>query len=216
METPGQTPGGGERASNAVAYRNARCYRARPMGDDPTSDEQLVRAMAQGDAEALGQLYDRFAPSMIALARHLLASSGDAEDLVHDVFLEAWRHAAEFDRSRGTVRGWLTIRTRSRALDLLRSAAVSRRVATKDDIWQNLPNADAADHTLSPDANRVRRVLAELPIEQRTVLLLGYFRGLSSSEIAEHVNVPVGTVKSRVASALSKLRSALGEPQGAE
>ncbi len=186
------------------------------MGDEAITDEGIVASMAKGDAEALGQLYDRFAPSMLALARHLLGSAGDAEDLVHDVFLEAWRHAGEYDRGRGTVRGWLTIRTRSRALDLLRSAAVSRRVVARDETWQNFPHADLADHTLGADASRVRRVLAELPPEQRTVLLLGYFKGLSSSEIADQVKVPIGTVKSRVASALTKLRSVLGEPRGAE
>ncbi len=144
---------------------------------------------------------------MLALARHMLRGRGEPEDLVHDVFLEAWRHSAEYDHERGTVRAWLVLRTRSRAIDLLRSARVTRRVGDPTGVLSGIAGTEGADDLeLGPDRNAVREALAELPEEQRRVLLLGYYRGLSSSEIAEEIGVPIGTVKSRVLAALTKLR----------
>ena len=84
---------------------------------DPTADAELVLAMARGKTDALAKLYDLHAPVMLALAQRILGSKNDAEDLVHDVFLEAWRRAADYDPERGTVRAWLILRTRSRAID---------------------------------------------------------------------------------------------------
>ena len=86
-------------------------------------DERLIAAVAEGNRDALGELYDRFAPSMLAVALRMLGSSREAEDVVQDVFLEAWQRAAHYDRARGTVRTWLMLRLRSRTLDRLRSTA---------------------------------------------------------------------------------------------
>ncbi len=176
----------------------------------PVGDRELVAEMAGGDAEALGALYDRHSPLLRALVFRILPSTAEAEDLVHDVFLEAWQHAAEYDPARGTVRAWLVLRARSRALDRVRSAPVARTVSAAADQLERAVR-DEGDATLAPDQARVRRVLAELPEGQRLVLLLGYFEGLSSSEIAERIGIPIGTVKSRTAAALSRLRSALRE-----
>ena len=131
----------------------------------------------------------------------------EAEDLLHDVFLEVWRTAKDYDPERGRVRTWLTIRMRSRALDLQKSARVSRNVGDDSVIDRVASDSDIAD---SPDRSRVRKALASLPVEQRQVLELGYFEGLSCSEIAERIGTPIGTVKSRVAAALGKLRQSLG------
>jgi RNA polymerase sigma-70 factor (ECF subfamily) len=171
-----------------------------------SDDVAVVAAMARGKAEALGELYNRFAPIMLPLAERITGTAAAAEDVVHDVFLEAWRHAADYDASRGSVRAWLLLRTRSRSLDLRKSAAVARSVPIADDAWLG-EIAGAADDCLGgPDQAKMRRALGGLPREQREVLLLGYFEGLSSSEIAGRVGIPVGTVKSRVAAALSALR----------
>ncbi len=173
------------------------------------SDADLVAAMAGGDRDATRQLYDRHAGLMLGVATRLLSDRSAAEDLVHDVFLEAWRNAGSYDPGRGTVRTWLMVRLRSRALDRLRSAAWRRRVDTGDRMPEpsDRPEVDPA---AGGDRDRVRGALAELPEPQRRVLELAYYRGLSSSEVADVLGVPVGTVKSRTAAAFRKLRAALG------
>ncbi|MFZ5890372.1 MAG: sigma-70 family RNA polymerase sigma factor [Myxococcota bacterium] len=173
------------------------------------TDAELVAAMARGDAGALGALYDRYAPIVLALVERIAARGPEAEDLVHDVFLEAWRRSADYDAARGSVKSWLLLRARSRALDYRKSARVARRAGGSDSAWLDELSDLSAEPSLAPDQARLREVLVRLPNEQRTVLLLGYFEGLSSSEIAERVGIPLGTVKSRVAAALASLRQAL-------
>lgn len=174
-----------------------------PVADDP--DAALVLAMAKGDQSALAELYDRYSFLMLGIAIRIVRDRREAEDLLHDVFLEAWRSAKDFDPKRGRVRTWLSIRMRSRALDLQKSARVSRN-AGDDGIDAIKDDADLAS---APDLARVRAVLGELPADQREVIELAYFQGLSCSEIADKVDIPIGTVKSRVAAALGKLRAAL-------
>src|SRR5690348_12436062 len=176
---------------------------AAPPPDD-AEDEVLVAAMAAGDRAALATLYERHGSLLLGLALRIVRERREAEDLLHDVFLEAWRTAKDFDPKRGRVRTWLAIRMRSRALDLQKSARVSRN--TGDGGLELLVDeADAA----SPDHGRVRRALAELGSDQRRVLELAYFEGLSCTEIAERVAIPVGTVKSRLAAGLDRLRAGL-------
>jgi RNA polymerase sigma-70 factor (ECF subfamily) len=166
-------------------------------------------AIAGGDKSALGRLYDRYAGPLCGLAEKLLGGGKrEAEDLVHDVFLEVWRQAEDWDPERGSVRAWVFLRLRSRALDRLKSPGHSRAVAL-DDSHVDQAGATDEDPALAPDRTAVRKALAALPSEQRAVLELGYFEGLSSTEIAEKLGVPVGTVKSRVASAMAKLREGL-------
>lgn len=172
-------------------------------------DVALVTAMAGGDRRALASLYDRHASYLLALALRILKSRGEAEDLLHDVFLEVWRSAGDYDPGRGRVRTWLVIRMRSRALDVVKSARVSRR-SGDDQVLERV--VAEVDVTSSPDQARVRGALTGLSPEQRAVLELAYFDGLSCSEIAERLEVPIGTVKSRVAAALTKLRHTLGAP----
>jgi RNA polymerase sigma-70 factor (ECF subfamily) len=170
-------------------------------------DVALVRAMAGGDRRALATLYDRHASYLLALALRILKSRGEAEDLLHDVFLEVWRSARDYDPGRGRVRTWLVIRMRSRALDVVKSARISRRSGDEQVLERVVADADL---TSSPDQARVRGALSALSPEQRAVLELAYFDGLSCSEMAERLDVPIGTVKSRVAAALTKLRHTLG------
>jgi RNA polymerase sigma-70 factor (ECF subfamily) len=174
-------------------------------GPDP--DVEVVKAVARGDRAALAVLYDRYSPIMFALALRIVRERREAEDLLHDVFLEVWRTAKDYDPDRGRVRTWLTIRMRSRALDLQKSARVSRNVGDDSVLDRVASDTNIAD---SPDRARVRKALGDLPAEQRQVLELGYFEGLSCSEIAEKLGTPIGTVKSRVAAALGKLRQHLG------
>jgi RNA polymerase sigma-70 factor (ECF subfamily) len=180
----------------------------------PEGDLALIDQISRGDRQALATLYDRYAPILLAVGQRILGERRESEDLLHDVFLEAWRAIRDYDPARGTVRAWLCLRMRSRALDRLRSAGRAR-VVSMDEVA--LPESDAMpgdDPTLGPDRVRVRAALSMLPNEQRAVLELAYFEGLSSSEIAERLTIPVGTVKSRVAAAMSKLRTGLNVEEG--
>ena len=169
-------------------------------------DATLVKAAAEGDGRALEQLYDRHAAALLGLARRMLRDEGEAEDLLHDVFMEAYRKAHRYDPSRASVKTWLVIRLRSRALDRLRSARMSRV-----DSLDAKPSPErfvqtAGNIARKGDHGRLSGRIAELPQEQRVVIELAYFDGLSSTEIAKRLGIPVGTVKSRTRTALRALR----------
>jgi RNA polymerase sigma-70 factor (ECF subfamily) len=178
------------------------------MSIEGGEDAHLLSAVASGDREALGLLYDRHAPRMLALATRLLGSPREAEDLVHDVFLEAWHRARQYDAERGTVRAWLMLRTRSRSLDALRAAKRAPRVELDVIAPRASDGPDAGD---THDGQKLRGLLQELPKEQHAVLELAYFGGYSFSEIAERLAIPVGTVKSRMSRAIDALRGKLAE-----
>lgn len=173
-------------------------------------DAQLVRRMASGDQSALSSLYDRYTSQLLGLAIRMMGSRSDAEDLVHDVFLEAWKRAGDYDPGRGSVKAWLCLRLRSRALDRKKSPRVARAVAW-DDVLANETEAPAQDPTLRMERQRVRSALGALSAEQREVVDLCYFNGMSTAEAAEQLRCPVGTVKSRLSAARDRLRGALEE-----
>lgn len=169
--------------------------------DASVSDSLLIERVACGDREALGSLYDRYAPSLFAIAVVMLGRS-DAEDVLHDVFLEVWSAARSYDPDRATMRTWLVLRMRSRCLDRLRA---NRRHSARETDNRALEQlAGPADR--SPDVGRLPGVLSALSTHQRTVIELAYFSGLSLSEIGVRLGIPLGTVKSRAAAALSRLR----------
>jgi len=180
------------------------------MGPDSVTDVQLVVAVARGDRDALAGLYDRHAPAMLGLGRKLLRDRGEAEELLHDVFLEAWNRAGDFDPSRGSVKTWLMLRMRSRCLDRIKSAARSR-TSPIGDRAERLIGAEPASAARAVDAQRVHGALATLPDDQRQIFELGYFGGLSCSEMAEHLGIPIGTVKSRLHAGMKKLRAAFAD-----
>jgi RNA polymerase sigma-70 factor (ECF subfamily) len=158
--------------------------------------------MARGDRQALAALYDRRAPTLLAIGMRLLRDRAEAEDVLHDVFLEAWRSAGDYDPRRGSVRCWLYVRMRSRCRDRLKSAAYSR----------SRPIEGEVDAVLEPlrepggDGGKLPAALAALSADHRAVLVLAYVAGLSTSEIAARLGIPTGTVKSRTAAAVSRLR----------
>jgi RNA polymerase sigma-70 factor, ECF subfamily len=181
------------------------------MGDprrnvcDAREDVDLVIAAAGGERSALAELYDRHSGSMLALGMRIVRDRGEAEEILHDVFLEAWKRAGDYDPGRGAVRTWLMLRMRSRCLDWVKSAARSRTRPAGSSLEGYAEAVEPAAAILS-DGRRVRGALAELPDDQRAILELGYFTGLSCSEMADHLGIPIGTVKSRLHAALSKLR----------
>ena len=170
------------------------------------TDVEVMREVAAGGREALAELYDRFAPRMLAVGQRLLGSRREAEDLVHDVFLEAWRRAGAYDSTRASVSTWLLLRVRSRALDRLRAVKKGRTLERDAAVFvsSNVPDAPTVR-----DGRAVRDILTELPIDQRAVLELGFFAGYSYAEIATRLAIPVGTVKSRMARALERMRAQL-------
>jgi RNA polymerase sigma-70 factor (ECF subfamily) len=178
---------------------------------DAAADAALMVALLRGDRDALAALYDRHAAALLALATRLLGDRAAAEELLHDVFLEAWQHARDFDATRGSVRAWLVTRTRSRAFD--RRAARSRHGRLAEDAAREQSALGEEDDAALPlDAARVRQQVGRLPAELVTVLEMAYFEGLSFSEIGEALDIPLGTVKSRMARALSLLREGMGLP----
>lgn len=176
------------------------------VSDDDAEDAAWVAAMARGDTGALAKLYERHSGLLMGLALRIVRERREAEDLLHDVFLEAFRQAKHFDPKRGKARTWLAIRMRSRALDHQKSARVSRNAG---DAGLEIVVDDA--ERANPDHARVRGALAELGPDQRRVLELAYFEGLSCTEIAERIAIPVGTVKSRLAAGLTRMRDCIGK-----
>jgi RNA polymerase sigma-70 factor (ECF subfamily) len=183
----------------------------------PPRDAELLSRIAQGDEEALGRLYDRFGPVLYAVAYRVLNEKADAEEVVMEAFAQAWREAQRFDANRGSVAAWLTMMTRSRALDLARSQ--SRRSRITDTAAREEPATAPAMSTgfRSPgsaveDSERrqaVAAALAALSPPQRVAIELAYYEGLSQSEIAERLREPLGTIKTRMRLGMQKLREAL-------
>lgn len=192
-------------AAPSLGYAAGRM--ARPAVNAEGDDVALLAAVVAGRQRALALLYDRYAGLLTAVGLRVLGHPREVEDLVHDVFVEAWRQAGQYDPARGTVRAWLVMRMRSRALDRKKAAAWSRSVPLDG----AGPEPAAPSVGPAPDGERLRAALAALPAEQREVLELAYFEGLASPEIAARVGVPVGTVKSRTAAAMARLRRVLGE-----
>jgi RNA polymerase sigma-70 factor (ECF subfamily) len=190
---------------------------ASPSSEEASSDDDaaLMTRLRQADRSALGALYDRYAPSLLATAVRMLGSRREAQDLLHDVFIEAWEHAREYDVARGTVRSWLFVRLRSRALDRLgRAERVRARSLEESGIELDLQRATSASGTVEVIA--VNQALAQLPKDVREALDLTYFEGLTAREIAERAQVPIGTVRSRLARGLAALGVLLRRDEGVD
>lgn len=175
-------------------------------------DVALIRRMCDADETALGALYDRWARSLYSLVFHLLKDADEAEDVVEETFWQAWRKASSYEPSRGAVSTWLLTIGRRRALDRLRARSRRKEESTQTGVLADI--ASPASDPLQMVENSERRsnvltALRELPDEQREVLELGYFQGLSQSEIAETTGQPLGTVKTRMRLAMQKLREPL-------
>jgi RNA polymerase sigma-70 factor (ECF subfamily) len=176
---------------------------------DPDSDRNLWERVKAGNNAALAQLYDRHAAQMLGLAKLILQDRSLAEDLVHDVFIEAWQRAASYQPQRSSVLTWLLMRVRSRAIDRMRTFATSRNYAQAHTNTEEEVSGIGVDPSAARDRFQVCRALMKLPETQRIVVALGYFEGMTCQEIASRCDIPIGTVKSRLAAALNKLRAEL-------
>ena len=176
------------------------------MGE-PVDDAILVRRFDAGDADALHLMYERYGAIVFGMTYRLLGDRQAAEECTQDVFVAVWRTASNYDPDRAQVSTWLFTIARNRAIDATRRRA-ARPVDPHEEIWSADESPDTADLvSAADDATRVAAAMAELPDAQREALSLAYFDGLSHSEIAERLRLPVGTVKGRIRLALDRLRA---------
>jgi RNA polymerase sigma-70 factor (ECF subfamily) len=174
-----------------------------PDGHDEAG---LVERVAAGDTDALRELYGRFGSILFGMALRVVGDRQAAEECTQDTFVAVWRGARTYDPARASVSTWLVSIARNRAVDLVR-----RRAARPADPYAEVERADESPDTAETIAaaetsSRVAAALAELPDAQREVIVLAYFHGLSHSEIAERLGLPLGTVKGRARLALDRLR----------
>lgn len=172
----------------------------------------LVARMAGEDSQALGVLYDRYSGMLLALATRILHDPSAAEEILQEVFWQAWRQAGRYDASRSSVSTWLVLLTRSRSIDRLRSRKVKERTlaAVRDEgAPTHTSPAGVRDVLMQERKERLRQELGRLPEAQKEVLELSFFEGLTQREIAERTDTPLGTVKTRSLLGLKKLREAM-------
>lgn len=172
------------------------------------ADRDLIVAMAAGDSEALRSLNARYGRMLAALARRFLSNESDAEEVVADVLWQAWREAKTFDATRGSVSVWLVTLARSRAIDRLRANRARKPPPGEQPASEPIPDPAVELHQVQR-ARIVRTALAGLEDNERAALQLAYFSDLSQSEVAEKLGIPLGTVKTRMRSAMMKLRETL-------
>jgi RNA polymerase sigma-70 factor (ECF subfamily) len=185
-----------------------------PLKPEPT-DEELVARVTERDRTAFAFLYDRYAKPVYALAAHILGRA-EAEEVVQEVFLRLWNRADQFDAKKGPFRAWFMAVARHRVLDeIKRRNRQERLIVAAGEIERLLseasdPAADAEEEAWLHERSRaVVEALKSLPDDQRRVLILAYFGGLSQSSMAERLGWPLGTVKKRIRLGLQKLRLAL-------
>ena len=176
------------------------------------NDAALLRLVADRQPEALGVLYNRYASTVLALGKRILGSLADAEEVLQEVFLYAWNHAGRYDAGRSSVSTWLVLVARSRAIDRLRTRKVVER--THETAHQEAPPEHASPEGVETvfvreRREKVRGEMEKLPPEQKQVLEMAFYEGLSQSEIAAKADLPLGTVKTRTLLAMKKLRGAL-------
>jgi RNA polymerase sigma factor (sigma-70 family) len=174
----------------------------------PRTEEELLAAIARGDERALAALYDRFGRVAYGLALRILRDPALAQDAVQDAFLGAWRTAASFDERRGNAQTWLLTLVHRRAVDVVRREE-RRHTEPLDDVPVASRQSTEEEASVREQRRAVQSALAQLPSDQREALELSYYGGLTQSELAARLGIPLGTVKSRVFAALANLRGLL-------
>jgi RNA polymerase sigma factor (sigma-70 family) len=177
-------------------------------------DRDLIRRIERADEDAFRALFHRYSPSAMALAKRVIRQPFFAEEIVQEAFLAVWREPQRYDEQRGSVRSWLMGMVHHRAVDAVRREESQRRRAEDAVASDPVVVADPAESVveelgLPEERKAVRSALDELPAEQRQVIELMYFDGLSQSRVAERLGLPLGTVKSRTLLGMRRLRTAL-------
>ena len=182
-----------------------------------TDDAALMSQIAQAQSAALRELYDRYGRMVFSLAYRITGSNETAEEVTQDVFVQVWRFAEHYDPQQGKLTTWLSSVTRNRAIDILRQQNVrpeGHADSLDDDLFGF--NDSASEAAVEPSVElrlqreQVRQALEQLPEEQRRVLALAFFMGMTQQEISVKLNQPLGTVKTRIRLGMIKLKSLLG------
>lgn len=179
---------------------------------DAAIDAALMVRLCSTDGSALAELYDRHAAMVYSIGLKFLRDPGRAEDLTHDVFLVIWEHPDRYRAEIGPFAPWFYRVARNRAIDVLRRARRETQPGDAAVFELNVPDTDADPGELAwmrIESARVRAALLTLPASQRRVIELAYFGGLTQREMAEHLNEPLGTIKTRVRTGLMRLRELL-------
>jgi RNA polymerase sigma-70 factor (ECF subfamily) len=191
-----------------------RTMPSRPATEGP-DEGPLAARVAKGDVHAFADLYDRYASLIYSMAVHMVGS-GDAEEAVQEVFLRLWQRSPQFDASRGSFHAWFVSVCRNHLLDRLRRRGLHQRLEIGegiDGVLASTPEGDGAGvEELAWQRQRAAAVISALrsiPEEQRQAIVLAYFGGLSQSEIASLMRLPLGTVKTRIRLGMTKLKTAL-------
>ena len=187
------------------------------MSDERAIDARLAERIRAGEAEALGELYDRHASMALATALRVVGSREEAEDVVHEAFVAVWRKIDRFDAARGALRAWLMTVVRNRALDRVRARRprIDLDDADERSLLRTGPNPTWEAALARASAADIQSALADLPDEQRRAVELAYFEGYTYREVADLTGVPPGTANGRLRLALAKLREALQGSSGA-
>ncbi len=179
------------------------------------ADEELMQLVYRGNADAFEVVYDRHVDAAFSLAMRICRQRSVAEDVVQEAFLSLWRSGARYDRNRGSVRTWTLGIVHNRAIDALRRRAVRERGVVPDEgIAERVPARERTELEFArrDEAREIREALGQLPQEQSRVIELAYFGGLTHTEIASMLDMPIGTVKGRMRLGMEKMRAALGAP----
>jgi len=172
-------------------------------------DSVLIENMRTGDEAALSTLYDRYSAMLFGMLVRILRDQQAAEEVLQDLFLQLWRNAAQFDAARGSLPAWLMVIGRNRAISRLRGRR-DREVLEENE--GDYANTFASSQNIEDEAVRaqvarnISAAMEQLPVEQRQAVELAYFEGMTQSEIASKTGIPLGTVKTRVRTAMQTLR----------
>lgn len=162
--------------------------------------------MRSGDQQAMGALFDRYSSLVYSVALRVLGDTGAAEDILQEVFMQLWRKPAVFDSARGSLAAWLAVIARNRAIDAIRKRKPETDI---EDVIVSVEPDFAGEAERNRAAEHIRRKLSEMPEPQRSALEMAFFEGLTHSEIATKTGTPLGTIKTRIRTALISLRTAV-------
>jgi RNA polymerase sigma-70 factor (ECF subfamily) len=178
----------------------------------PVSQNELLARVANGDQEAFAELYDQLAPRVLGLVRRLLKDFAQSEEVTQEIFLEVWQSATRYDPGKGGAVTWILTMAHRRAVDRVRSAQSARvrdiRIGIRDLPAEYDQVAESVE--ISVEHERVEKALSRLTELQRQAITLAYYGGLSHSEVAERLSIPIGTVKTRLRDGMIRLRDELG------
>jgi RNA polymerase sigma-70 factor, ECF subfamily len=183
----------------------------RVTGLEERRDHRLIRKIARADESGLADLLRQYGPAALGLATRILGDQTLAEDVLQDVFLSIWRRPDRYDEARGSVRTWLLTQVHHRAVDIVRREEAERRRRSTPGVPTDVIDDIVEDAWMAARAQRMRTALRSLPTEQRDMITLAYYEGLTQTEVSARAGVPLGTVKSRTLTAMRRLRAALSD-----